>query len=1212
MMKVKYYKCPICNKKFKTLNGWGSHVNESHPGTRPEDYSISRYFYFTMTGKTHGVCRTCKKDTPWNDETMKYDQYCTNPECKKAYAKIAKTRMIDKYGKAHLLNDPNIQKKMLSNRKISGKYKFDDGTEFQYVGSYEKEFLHMLNSLFRWHSNDLMAPSPHIYYYDYKNPKDDPKNEGQKFYIPDFYIPSLNLEIEIKQQTSGNQAMNAISRVKEKLKDEIMDNNKSINYLKINDNDFTSFFEFLMKAKENIPTKNELNKNIIGEVVESYINGIDFEKLDSLSEFISNNEMTIANEGLISLFGFGKNIKLNPIISWKDFAELPKNLVGDNEFSNVSIKDGNIIIKGINYRLLQLRIQRFYKDKSIYNIFLPNYNALSYRKFEKKQINRKSIKIDYLYTSEFFALELVCLFNELGKRYRDKVYKNMARQIYTNSWLSKADYTSENIPYLKLDNLNNLRLQLNVYQKEFIAKYPKLKAQLNLNGYILAFEQGLGKTLTSVALSECLNVDHVYIICPNSLKENWALEIKKYYDKYDDDNIWRDEVFICTTNKKYFNHDKVRFIITNNESIEKMYPYILKGNNMLVVDESHNFRNIKSKRSGQLVELKNKLNCNDVLVMSGTPIKATPDEIVPALLLIDPTFTDSAAECFSKAFKLHSSLGTSLVKTRFGKIIYRKEKDVLENPLPEKNISSLSVKISNGDKYTMTNVNKLVMQRFNFLYDTGISDSLKLRYPFFELNEKYAENKKDVKKFESLIDTMTKKFQNLHEIDQIFVETYMKNTLSRISNSSERDKYKFMVSNFVRFKPHCLGVAFGEILPKFRRDMFIEMYKENASTIYNMIQNNVKKTLIFSQFKDVVNYIVDDLNDHGIGAVSITGSVKDRMGVLRSFKEDNEIMVLIATSQTIGTGVTLVEANQMFFFGPPWRQSDFDQCSDRIHRIGQTDDVNVYTVVLDTGSELNLSTRMDDILLWSKNMTEAVISKTDIAKNDEELENIMKATESYVLPNNTLKHRVDEFKSGKSNIILITGLSGSGKTTMAKNICKQYNAEFIELDCFEQNYGMTDEQLKECGEPFYLYLTRTSIGREFRQKSLSNNKPTGEELVKSIKLFGKWLLKWCSTKTNKKYAIEGVQIYSCFDLNDIKKYPIIINGVSMVNSIYRRTKREGYEKEFIKMCKWYLQEEKILSKFKKEIANEVYSNLNVDKELLDEFISAKSNTEFNL
>ena len=59
MMKVKYYKCPICSKKFKTLNGWGNHMDTTHPDNRPEGYSTSRYFYFVMTGKEHGICRTC-------------------------------------------------------------------------------------------------------------------------------------------------------------------------------------------------------------------------------------------------------------------------------------------------------------------------------------------------------------------------------------------------------------------------------------------------------------------------------------------------------------------------------------------------------------------------------------------------------------------------------------------------------------------------------------------------------------------------------------------------------------------------------------------------------------------------------------------------------------------------------------------------------------------------------------------------------------------------------------------------------------------------------------------------------------------------------------------------------------------------------------------------------------------------------------------------
>lgn len=348
------------------------------------------------------------------------------------------------------------------------------------------------------------------------------------------------------------------------------------------------------------------------------------------------------------------------------------------------------------------------------------------------------------------------------------------------------------------------------------------------------------------------------------------------------------------------------------------------------------------------------------------------------------------------------------------------------------------------------------------------------------------------------------------------------------------------------------------------------------------------------------------------------------MEVLKAFKESDSVRVLVATSQTIGTGVTLVEASQMFFFGPPWRQSDFDQCSDRIHRIGQTDDCFIYTVTLNTGEALNLSTRMDNILNWSKKMTEAVISKTEDDENLDEtnFENILKADESYqpvvenyIFSKKPIRHRVDDFDSGRCNVLLVTGLSGSGKSTIGKSYMeKDPKVEWVELDWFEKNYGMTDDQLKQCSEPLWNYLTKDPTGIAFRKQSLSDNKPSGEELVQSIRLFGNWLLKYCSTHKDKKWVIEGVQIYSCFDFNLVKKYPIIIVGTSMTKSIVRRLRRDGYEKEFIKMCQYYYDEEKSLNKFRNDIAKEsnttfetvsegAFSELDIElQELFKEFI----------
>ena len=115
--------------------------------------------------------------------------------------------------------------------------------ETQYTGTYELSFLEFLDSVMNFDPEDLIAPSPHTYYYEY---------EGEKhFYIPDFFIPSLNLEIEIKEGTNMHPKNLAVDKVKERLKDEVMrTNSSSFNYLKIVEKNNIKFFNYLELAKE--------------------------------------------------------------------------------------------------------------------------------------------------------------------------------------------------------------------------------------------------------------------------------------------------------------------------------------------------------------------------------------------------------------------------------------------------------------------------------------------------------------------------------------------------------------------------------------------------------------------------------------------------------------------------------------------------------------------------------------------------------------------------------------------------------------------------------------------------------------------------------------------------------------------------------------------------------------------------------------------------
>ena len=297
MQKVKVYKCPDCGTKYKSLQTWGNHVKNVHPELIPSGWSYARYFYYILTGKSKGSCIVCKSDTEWNEVTQKYERFCKNPDCKESYREMFKNRMMKKYGKIHLLNDPEQQRKMLAGRKISGLYTFKNGKQIGYVGSYEKHFLMMLDKFLHFDPDGIMMPSPHTYEYDYKNPN-DVENEGKHFFIPDAYIPSLNLEIEIKQNTNTHPKLLKIDKVKELQKDELMKSISNVNYIKIVEKDYTEFFKLI----------NELSLSISNDekeiAIESGIDSIEIDSLTKLKETRRLSEFKIGKLDKYTISGY--------------------------------------------------------------------------------------------------------------------------------------------------------------------------------------------------------------------------------------------------------------------------------------------------------------------------------------------------------------------------------------------------------------------------------------------------------------------------------------------------------------------------------------------------------------------------------------------------------------------------------------------------------------------------------------------------------------------------------------------------------------------------------------------------------------------------------------------------------------------------------------------------------------------------------------------
>lgn len=291
--------CKICKEKYSSLEGLYSHLEEEHSAQIPPDMSTAHFYYYLKTGREHGNCVMCKQPTTFNEKTKKYNRFCNDPTCKIKYKEIVDKRMIGVYGKVNLLNDPDHQRKMLMNRSISGVYNFK-GVDKPYVGSYELDFLKTMDLFFDWDPSDIVSPSPHTYYYVY---------EGEKhFYIPDFYIMSLGLEIEVKDggdNPNMHHKIQDVDKEKEKLKDKVMHTQKINHYIKLTNKNYYNLFEFFRISKEyvekygdyekipkiildediksktiNSSSKSKMSKEVNKAVNESYVSDVDILKLN--------------------------------------------------------------------------------------------------------------------------------------------------------------------------------------------------------------------------------------------------------------------------------------------------------------------------------------------------------------------------------------------------------------------------------------------------------------------------------------------------------------------------------------------------------------------------------------------------------------------------------------------------------------------------------------------------------------------------------------------------------------------------------------------------------------------------------------------------------------------------------------------------------------------------------------------------------------------
>lgn len=135
--------------------------------------------------------------------------------------------------------------------------------------------------------------------------------------------------------------------------------------------------------------------------------------------------------------------------------------------------------------------------------------------------------------------------------------------------------------------------------------------------------------------------------------------------------------------------------------------------------------------------------------------------------------------------------------------------------------------------------------------------------------------------------------------------------------------------------------------------IIVDNYKGGSAKIeeaINIVKDNIEnghKILLFSQFTSVLNNISAELKSNDVEHMYLDGSTKasKRLELVDEFNNSEKCKIFLISLKAGGTGLNLTSADVIIHFDPWWNPAVEDQATDRAHRIGQKNVVQVFKLI---------------------------------------------------------------------------------------------------------------------------------------------------------------------------------------------------------------------------------------------------------------------------
>lgn len=495
---------------------------------------------------------------------------------------------------------------------------------------------------------------------------------------------------------------------------------------------------------------------------------------------------------------------------------------------------------------------------------------------------------------------------------------------------------------------------------------------------LIADEPGLGKTIETAGLINAVSdIRRVLIICPASLKINWARELQKWlvrrfqihrlngdpapetlepviyivnynllpqYEQWllSDAEIQR----IHTTKDKKTGQVTVPVV---HRTQEQTLPF-----DLVAADEAHYMKNPKSMRSKQATTVAS--HAGRIAFLTGTPLVNRPVELWPLLQVLDPTrwknfFFFGKRYCAGHQkpagrrmvwdFTGASNLDELQRTLRETIMIRRLKKDVLKE-LPAKRRQLIPLPCPKE-------------------LQTWLEEEEE-EYDGYQAEVEAAETAVE---FADLTDNQADYNEAVERLNKIRMTVFTE--ISKLRHKTALAKVPYVVE-------HCI-----ELL------------------------ESVQKLVIFCHHHDVVKGLAEGLAEYGVVTLTGADSQNHRQEAVDDFQK-GEARVFIGSIQAAGVGLTLTAADTVVCAELDWVPGNMTQAEDRCHRIGQLNSVLVQHVVIDGSIDSKLAqTLMDkqDVLdrALDRPLTEIAIEAgepVEVEKKDPRLAKVPKLSEEQV------------------------------------------------------------------------------------------------------------------------------------------------------------------------------------------------------------------------